>query len=131
MRIHPALVAQAAATCALLMDGRFFLGLGTGENLNEHIVGQGWPETEVRQARLEEAIEVIRQLWQGGIQSHHGRYFTVENARLYSLPEVLPPLLVAAGGTRGAEQAGRVGDGLIGTEPDSALLATFHDAGGN
>jgi alkanesulfonate monooxygenase SsuD/methylene tetrahydromethanopterin reductase-like flavin-dependent oxidoreductase (luciferase family) len=72
------------------MPGRFFLGLGTGENLNEHIVGRGWPETEVRQERLEEAIEVIRQLWRGGNQSHHGRHFTVENARLYSLPDARP-----------------------------------------
>src|ERR671924_734021 len=73
MRIHPAIIAQAAATAAAMMEGRFFLGLGTGENLNEHVVGQGWPETEVRQERMREAIEVIRQLWRGGYQSHHGR----------------------------------------------------------
>src|SRR5262245_28758934 len=91
MRLHPAIVAQAAATTAALMPGRFFLVVGTGENLNEHIVGRGWPETEVRQERLEEAIEVIHQLWRGGNQSHHGRHFTVENARLYSLPDALPP----------------------------------------
>ena len=96
--IHPAIIAQAAATTATLMPGRFFLGLGTGENLNEHIVGQGWPETEVRQARLEEAIEIIRLLWKGGNQSYHGRYFTVENARLYSLPDSPPSLYVAVGG---------------------------------
>ena len=75
MRIHPTLVAQAAATCALLMEGRFFLGLGTGENLNEHVTGEKWPETEVRQERLEEAVEVIRLLWRGGNQSHRGRHF--------------------------------------------------------
>ena len=112
---HPAIVAQAAATTAALMPGRFFLGVGTGENLNEHIVGSGWPEMEVRQQRLEEAIEVIRLLWRGGNQSHHGRYFTVENARLYTLPDVPPPLLVAVGGSKGAAQAGRLGDGMIGT----------------
>jgi len=129
-RIHPAIIAQAAATTAALMPGRFFLGVGTGENLNEHILGQGWPETEIRQARLEEAIEVIRQLWQGGNQSHHGRFFSMENARLYSLPEAPPPLLVAAAGPHGAEIAGRHGDGLIATEPDAGLVATFDEAGG-
>jgi coenzyme F420-dependent glucose-6-phosphate dehydrogenase len=88
------------------MPGRFFLGVGTGENLNEHVVGRGWPETEVRQARLEEAIDVIRLLWRGGNQSHHDRYFTVENARLYSLPDTPPPLYVAVGGPRTADLAG-------------------------
>jgi coenzyme F420-dependent glucose-6-phosphate dehydrogenase len=130
VRIHPAIIAQAAATTAALMPGRFFLGVGTGENLNEHVVGEGWPETEIRQERLEEAIEVIRLLWQGGNQSHHGRHFTVENARLYTLPDVLPPLLIAAGGKRSAEQAGRLGDGLIGTDPERSLLAAFEEAGG-
>jgi coenzyme F420-dependent glucose-6-phosphate dehydrogenase len=129
-RIHPAIIAQAAATTAALMPGRFFLGLGTGENLNEHILGQGWPETEVRQARLEEAIAVIRQLWRGGNQSHHGRYFTVENARLYSLPDLPPPLFLAVGGPRGAEQAGQLADGMIGTDEDPSLLAAFDKAGG-
>jgi coenzyme F420-dependent glucose-6-phosphate dehydrogenase len=130
VRIHPAIIAQAAATTAALMPGRFFLGVGAGENLNEHVVGEGWPETEIRQERLEEAIEVIRLLWQGGNQSHHGRYFRVENARLYTLPDVLPPLLVAAGGKRGAAQAGRLADGLIGTDPERSLLAAFDEAGG-
>ena len=130
LRIHPAIIAQAAATTATLMPGRFFLGVGTGENLNEHIVGHGWPETEVRQARLEEAIEIIRLLWKGGNQSYHGRYFTVENARLYSLPESPPPLYVAVGGPRSADLAGRVGDGVIATEPEASLLAAFDRAGG-
>jgi coenzyme F420-dependent glucose-6-phosphate dehydrogenase len=130
MRIHPAVIAHAAATTAALMPGRFFLGLGTGENLNEHVVGQGWPETEIRQARLAEAIEIIRLLWRGGNQSHHGRYFSVENARLYSLPDVLPPLIVAVGGKRSAALAARLGDGLIGTEPERSILEAFDDAGG-
>ena len=98
-------------------------GLGTGENLNEHVVGQGWPETEVRQARLEEAIEIIRLLWKGGNQSYHGRYFTVENARLYSLTRFPAAAYVAVGGPRSADLAGRVADGMIGTEPDASLLA--------
>jgi G6PDH family F420-dependent oxidoreductase len=131
VRIHPAIVAQAAATTAALMPGRFFLGVGTGENLNEHILGDRWPETEVRQARLTEAIDVIRLLWQGGNRSYHGRYFTVENARLYTLPDVPPPLYIAVGGKRGAEQAARLGDGMIGTEPERALLAVFDKAGGS
>ena len=131
LRIHPAIIAQAAATTATLMPGRFFLGVGTGENLNEHILGEGWPETEVRQARLEEAIEVIRLLWKGGNQSHHGRHFTVENARIYSLPDKPPPLYVAVGGPRTAEMAGRLGDGMIGTDPEAALIATFDRAGGS
>jgi coenzyme F420-dependent glucose-6-phosphate dehydrogenase len=129
-RIHPALVAQAAATSAAMMPGRFFLGVGTGENLNEHILGQGWPETEIRHARLVEAIEVIRLLWQGDNQSHHGRYFTVENARLYTLPEQAPPLLIATGGPRSAEFAARFGDGLIATGPEANLVRAFEAAGG-
>jgi coenzyme F420-dependent glucose-6-phosphate dehydrogenase len=130
VRIHPAIVAQAAATCAAMMPGRFFRGLGTGENLNEHIVGQGWPETAIRQERLVEAIEVIRLLFQGGMQSHHGKHFTVEKARLYTLPDVLPPILVAAGGPRSAEFAATRADGMVGTSPDAELLGHFDRAGG-
>lgn len=130
VRIHPALVAQAAATCALLMEGRFFLGLGTGENLNEHIVGQGWPETEVRQERLLEAVQVIRLLWGGGNVSHRGRHFTLENARLYSRPETPPPLLLAVGGPCSADLTGSLADGMIGTDADAELTARFERAGG-
>ena len=129
MRIHPTLVAQAAATCALLMEGRFFLGLGTGENLNEHVTGEKWPETEVRQERLEEAVEVIRLLWQGGNQSHRGRHFRVENARIYSLPKTPPPLLLAVGGARGADLAARLADGMIGTSPKRELLDRYRKSG--
>lgn len=131
VRIHPAVVAQAAATAAAMMPGRFFLGVGTGENLNEHIVGAGWPETEIRQERLEEAIKVIRLLWKGENVSHRGRHFTVENARLYTLPTAPPHLVIAAGGPKGAEMAGRLGDGLIGTEPTAALVKQFEEAGGD
>jgi G6PDH family F420-dependent oxidoreductase len=131
VRIHPAIVAQASATVATMLPGRFLLGVGTGENLNEHIMGARWPEVMVRQAMLAEAVEVIRLLWRGGMQSHQGRYFTVENARLYSLPEKPPPLLIAASGPKSAELAGRVGDGLIGTgEPDSTVMEAFTAAGG-
>jgi coenzyme F420-dependent glucose-6-phosphate dehydrogenase len=130
IRIHPAIVAQAAATSAVMMPGRFFLGVGSGENLNEHILGGYWPSAEVRLEMLEEAVEVIRLLWQGGSQSHRGRYFTVENARVYTLPDELPPLVVAASGQRAAELAGRIGDGLISISPDSELPSSFRQAGG-
>jgi coenzyme F420-dependent glucose-6-phosphate dehydrogenase len=124
-RLHPAIVAQAAATAALLLPGRFSLGVGTGENLNEHVLGDRWPPVPVRQERLEEAIEVIRLLWEGGLESHHGRHYTVENARIYSLPEEPPPILVAVAGERSVELASRVGDGLIGTAPIAESVDAF------
>src|SRR5919109_184327 len=130
VRVHPAIMAQAAATAAAMTEGRFFFGVGTGENLNEHVVGQGWPETEVRQERLREAIEIIRLLWRGGYHSHHGRHFTVENARLYTLPKTLPPIMVAVGGSKSAELAGRLGDGMVGTSPNKETMKKFEAAGG-
>jgi coenzyme F420-dependent glucose-6-phosphate dehydrogenase len=130
IRIHPAIVAQAAATSAAMMPGRFFLGVGSGENLNEHITGSRWPAADERQDMLEEAIGVIRQLWEGGNQTHRGRYFTVENARVYTLPDEPPPLYVAAGGTNSAKLAARAGDGMIGVSPDAEVLKTFDEAGG-
>jgi G6PDH family F420-dependent oxidoreductase len=113
-----------------MLPGRFFLGVGTGENLNEHILGQHWPPAAVRQEMLEEALEVIRLLWQGGVRSHRGRYFTVENARIYTLPEERPPIMVAASGPDSAELAGRIGDGLISTAPQPELVQRFEAAGG-
>jgi coenzyme F420-dependent glucose-6-phosphate dehydrogenase len=130
VRIHPAILAQAAATTASLFNGRFMFGVGTGENLNEHIVAQRWPSTDVRQDMLEEAIQVIRTLWEGGLKSHCGRHYAVENARLYSLPKEPPPLFVAGGGPKSAEIAGRLGDGLIGTSPDPETMKAFERAGG-
>jgi coenzyme F420-dependent glucose-6-phosphate dehydrogenase len=131
IRYHPAIVAQAAATSAALMPGRFFLGLGSGENLNEHIVGDGWPSAPVRQRMLEEAIQLIRLLWQGGEQSHFGTYYTLDHARLYTLPAVPVPLYVAASGANAAELAGRAGDGLITTSPDEHVLKAFASTGGS
>jgi coenzyme F420-dependent glucose-6-phosphate dehydrogenase len=128
--MHPAIVAHAAATAADLMPGRFFLGVGTGENLNEHILGDAWPEWDVRAERLEEAVEVIRALWGGEIVSHRGRHFRVQNARLYTLPESIPPIRVAASGKRMAALAGRIGDGLIATGPDKVLVESYREAGG-
>jgi coenzyme F420-dependent glucose-6-phosphate dehydrogenase len=131
LRIHPAIIAHAAATAADLMPGRFFLGLGTGENLNEHILGQAWPEWDVRAEMLEEAVEVIRDLWTGKIVSRHGSgYYRVQNAQLYTLPETLPPIRVAAGGPRMARIAARLGEGLISTAPDREVLDAYRAAGG-
>jgi G6PDH family F420-dependent oxidoreductase len=130
MRYHPAIIAQAAATVASLMPGRFFLGVGTGENLNEHIIGQRWPPYRVRAEMLEEAVAIIRLLWEGGVKSHRGEHYTVENARLYSLPDVAPPIVVAAAGPQAADLAGRIGDGLINFTPDATIVERFDAAGG-
>jgi coenzyme F420-dependent glucose-6-phosphate dehydrogenase len=130
MRYHPTIVAQAAATAAALMPGRFFLGVGTGENLNEHILGQHWPPAPERLEMLEEAIAVIRLLWKGGTQSHHGRYYTVEHAQLYTLPDEPPPLMVAASGKKAAALAARVGDGLICVGANAEARQRFEAAGG-
>jgi coenzyme F420-dependent glucose-6-phosphate dehydrogenase len=131
LRIHPAILAQAAATAASLMPGRFFLGLGTGENLNEHITGEHWPPIETRQLMLREAVDVIRLLWQGESTTHYGDYFTVENARIYTLPDELPPIYVAAGGPNSGELAGEIGDGLISTSPDKEVAQKFKAGGGS
>jgi G6PDH family F420-dependent oxidoreductase len=130
IRIHPAIVAQAAATAAAMMPGRFFLGVGTGENLNEHILGDHWPSHDLRLDMLTEAVEVIRLLWQGGTQTYRGCHYVVENARIYTLPDELPVILVAASGPRAAEAAGRIGDGFISTAPEKSLLEHFVAAGG-
>jgi coenzyme F420-dependent glucose-6-phosphate dehydrogenase len=123
-------IAQAATAAPLLPD-RFFLGLGTGENLNEHILGDRWPSVAERRAMLEEAILIIRRLWEGKMTKELGPYFTIVDARLYSLPAEPPPLYVAASGERSAEMAGRLGDGLIGLQPDPSLIAAFDRAAGS
>ena len=121
IRYHPAIVAQAAATCETMMPGRFFLGVGTGANLNEHVTGDRWPSPAERVAMLEEAVEVIRLLWQGGNVSFQGRYYAVDQARLYSLPDQPPPLIVAASGKKMARLAARIGDGLVGLSARQGL----------
>jgi coenzyme F420-dependent glucose-6-phosphate dehydrogenase len=130
MRIHPGIIAQAAATSAAMMPERFFLGVGTGENLNEHIFGDRWPVHDMREEMLEEALEVIRLLWQGDTLTYRGVYFTVENARIYTLPARLPSIFMAASGPRAAEAAGRMADGLITTAPETDLLKRFEGGGG-
>jgi coenzyme F420-dependent glucose-6-phosphate dehydrogenase len=129
IRTHPAVIAQAAATAAAMLPDRFFLGVGTGENLNEHILGDRWPPGDVRLEMLSEAIDVMRLLWQGGYQSHHGRYYTVEDARIYTLPDDPPPIVVAASKPRAARLAAAQ-DGLIGVSPERELLEAFESAGG-
>lgn len=130
IRIHPGVIAQAAATTAALMPGRFFLGVGAGENLNEHIFGDYWPSPDERQEMLEEAIDVIRLLWQGDYQTHRGKHYRVENARLYTLPDELPAIAVAAGGPEAAKLAAEKGDALISTAPDKELIQAYEKAGG-
>jgi G6PDH family F420-dependent oxidoreductase len=127
IRIHPAVIAQAAATSALLLDGRFRLGVGSGEALNEHILGDCWPEADERLEMLEEAIEVIRTLWQGGVQSHRGRHYRVEHARIYDLPDRPPPILVSGFGRKSLELAARVGDGYVTVGPDAESVRYFRE----
>jgi coenzyme F420-dependent glucose-6-phosphate dehydrogenase len=131
IRTHPAIIAHASATVASMMDGRFFLGLGTGENLNEHVVGEGWPAPDERLDMLEEAIEVIRTLWEGGYQTFRGEFYEVEQARLYTLPDEPPPIAVAAGKPLAAELAGRAGDALIAVAPDTEVVGNYREAGGD
>jgi coenzyme F420-dependent glucose-6-phosphate dehydrogenase len=130
IRMHPAIVAHAAATVAAMMPGRFFLGVGSGENLNEHITGARWPHTPVRLEMLEESIEVIRKLWSGEDTWHHGKHYTVENARIYTIPPQPPPIYVAAKGEEATELAGRAGDGLIAVAPSKETVEHFEESGG-
>ena len=131
LRVHPAIVAQAAATSAAMLPGRFFLGVGSGENLNEHVLGQRYPSAGERLDMLEEAVGVIRALWEGKLTSHQGRYFQVDNARVYTLPPEPPPINVAGSGPRSASLAARLGDGVIGVAPDEDFLRAYRDAGGS
>ena len=128
VRIHPAVIAQAAATSAVLLEGRFALGLGSGEALNEHILGDHWPQADERLEMLEEAVQVIRTLWQGGMQSHRGRHYRVENARIYDLPEQTPPILISGFGPKATKLAAKIGDGYCTVQPDKQEVQRFRDA---
>jgi G6PDH family F420-dependent oxidoreductase len=130
IRIHPTIVAQAVATSSALLDGRFRFGVGTGERLNEHVLGQHWPPARVRREMLEEAIDLMRELWKGEDVTRHGDHYTTENARIYTTPVGEVPVLVSAFGPEAAELAGRIGDGLVVTSPDEETLSTFRAAGG-
>jgi G6PDH family F420-dependent oxidoreductase len=130
VRTHPAIVAQAAATAAVLLEGRFSLGLGSGEALNEHILGDHWPEADERLAMLEEAIEIIRTLWRGETYSHRGDHYLVENARIYDLPQRLPEILISGFGSKSLALAARLGDGFCTVQPDGDAVAAFRAHGG-
>jgi len=131
MRYHPAIVAQMAATVAVLSDERFTLGLGAGERLNEHVVGRGWPPVDERHEMLREAVGVIRELWDGGYVTHRGEHFVVEDARVFDLPRRRIATFVAAGGTRAAELAADIADGVCATEPDEDIVSAYLGAGGD
>ncbi|GHH04653.1 LLM class F420-dependent oxidoreductase [Streptomyces rubradiris] len=130
LRYHPAIVAQKAATVQLLSEGRFRLGLGAGENLNEHVVGGGWPPVDVRHEMLEESVRIIRALFEGGHVTHHGQHYDVESARLWDLPEQAPPIGIAVSGDQSCELAGQLADLVIATEPKAGLLEAFDRHGG-
>jgi G6PDH family F420-dependent oxidoreductase len=129
-RQHPAIVAQAAATSAVLTDGGFTLGVGTGEALNEHVVGGEWPPAEERLEMLEEAVHLIRELLGGHQVTHHGRYYTVETARIYSTPQMPPPVFMSGFGEKAVKLAGRLADGYICVQPNADFVRLFRDAGG-
>ncbi|WP_433262929.1 TIGR03557 family F420-dependent LLM class oxidoreductase [Actinosynnema sp. CS-041913] len=131
VRTHPAVIAQAAATAAVQCEGRFVLGVGSGEALNEHILGDPWPSAPRRLEMLEEAVEVIRKLHTGKDIEHRGKHYTVENARIYTLPDQPVPIYVSAFGPKAATLAGRIGDGLCSTKPDKSLVRRFHETGGH
>jgi G6PDH family F420-dependent oxidoreductase len=130
IRVHPAVIAQAAATSALLTEGRFALGVGTGEALNEHILDSRWPPASERLEMLEEAIDLMRRLWSGKLVTHHGEHYDVDTARLYSVPDQPPPIYMSGFGDKAAELAGRLADGFICVKPDAELLKTFRSAAG-
>jgi G6PDH family F420-dependent oxidoreductase len=130
VRTHPAVVAQAAATSAVFTRGGFRFGVGTGEALNEHITGEGWPRFEARAEMLEEAVEIVRMLLTGDLVNYDGAYYTVDNARLYTIPDTPVPIYVSAFGPQSARLAGEIGDGLVTVKPDRELIETFRAAGG-
>jgi coenzyme F420-dependent glucose-6-phosphate dehydrogenase len=131
IRTHPVVIAHAAATVASMMPGRFFLGVGTGENLNEHITGARWPAIDERLDMLEEAVSMIRELWTGDDVTSRGHYYTVEQARIYNRPDPVPPIHMAASGDSAARVAARIADGFIGTSPKKEIVDEFKtNAGG-
>lgn len=130
VRTHPVVIAQAAATSAAMLDGKFVLGVGTGEALNEHILGGPWPTLDVRLEMLEEAVEVMRRLWTGEVVTWQGKHYNVDTARIYTLPDEPPPVYVSAFGPKALDAAARIGDGFINTAPDAESVATFKEKSG-
>ncbi|MFE1646942.1 LLM class F420-dependent oxidoreductase [Microbacterium sp. P01] len=130
MRYHPALVAQQSATLQILSEGRFILGLGSGENLNEHVIGEGWPSVAVRQDMLQEAIEIIRELHTGELTTWEGEYFRVDSARIWDVPETPVPIGVAVSGDRSIERFAPLADHLVAVEPDADLITGWNETHG-
>lgn len=131
LRYHPTLLAQAVATVADMMPGQFSFGIGTGEALNEHIMGANWPPVSIRQEMMEESLQIIRELWEGEYVTIQGNYYDVHNAKLYTLPEEIPPILVAASGLASAKLAAKIGDGLVSTAPDKEVVEGFRNTAGD
>ncbi|AXK37379.1 LLM class F420-dependent oxidoreductase [Streptomyces armeniacus] len=131
MRYHPAVVAQKAATVALLSGGRFTLGLGAGENLNEHVVGRGWPPVNVRHEMLSEAVDIIGALFDGGHVNHVGRHYRVDSAKLWDRPDERVPIAVAVSGEQSIRRFAPVADAMIAVEPSAELSAGWVGAGGS
>ena len=129
-RYHPAVVAQKAATVALLSDGRFRLGLGAGENLNEHVIGGGWPPANTRHEMLAEALEIITSLFKGGYVNFRGKHYEVDSAKIWDLPETAPEIGLAVSGAQSVELASRYADYLIAVEPEAELVDGFNAKGG-
>jgi G6PDH family F420-dependent oxidoreductase len=132
IRTHPAIIAQAAATAAAMLPDRFFLGIGTGERLNECVLGDPWPSAPVRREMLEEAVDIMRALWTGEMmRAHDGRHYSVEDARVFTRPAAPPPIVVSGLGPRAATLAGRIGDGYMHVRPQAELVEAFRQAGGD
>lgn len=129
-RIDPVIIAQAAATSAVMLNGKFILGVGSGEALNEHVLGQGWPSANVRLDMLEEAVDVMRELWKGDFVTRQGEYYTVDSARIYTLPEEPPQVYISGFGPKATDLAARIGDGYINTSPEAELVSTFKEKSG-
>ncbi|MDO9496446.1 MAG: TIGR03557 family F420-dependent LLM class oxidoreductase [Nocardioides sp.] len=130
VRVHPAVIAQAAATASVMLDGRFVLGVGTGEALNEHVLGDVWPSYDVRMEMLEEAVALIRRLWEGDFVTTRGRHYEVSNARIYTRPDTPPPIYVSGFGPKAVDDLSRFADGFMSTSPDAEMVSRFKEATG-
>jgi coenzyme F420-dependent glucose-6-phosphate dehydrogenase len=130
IRMHPAIVAHAAATAQSLMEGRFFLGVGTGENLNEHVLGGRWPRADERLEMLDEALDILHKLFEGDYETYRGKHYTVEQLKLYDAPSTPPPVIVAAKAENAAKLAAAKGDGYMNTSADEDVLKIFRSNGG-
>ena len=131
MRYHPAVVAQKAATMQLLSGGRFTLGLGAGENLNEHVVGEGWPSIAARHDMLAEAVYIIRELHTGKLTTFDGEYFRVDSARVWDLPDGGVPIAMAVSGEKSVNRFAPMADHLVAVQPDAEVVSSWHDIRGD